>query len=235
MESDVAISDVEADATEFGTELEFLEDFDRDTPAIVVGGVAPGGAGLPAEAIPVALSVVIAQALPWTPGVPPHGHPWRSSPLQTQLALEALSQALANRWRDLPGLVTISRDHARSTFLRRGAAFLATRLSSVGTLRNQAGKDPRLTVYQRVGGPRISIPGCKFAVSTNSPGLRVFWSGAYRLSGNYFSHPTTPARGVLQAGTYIFGVDGGAYGNATQWDTSAVVTLPGQPMVHLNY
>ena len=81
----------------------------------------------------------------------------------------------------------------------------------------------------------MSTPGCNFTVSTNSTGLRVFWSGAYRVSPNYFNHPTTPTVSVLQSGTYVFGVDGGAYGNQIQWDLNAVVTLPGNPNVHLNY
>jgi hypothetical protein len=55
------------------------------------------------------------------------------------------------------------------------------------------------------------------------------------LSPNYFSHPTTPTIGVLQSGTYVFGVDGGAYGNQLQWDLRTVVTLPGSRYAHLNY
>ena len=92
-----------------------------------------------------------------------------------------------------------------------------------------------LSLPRRARSSPIPTPGCNFTVTTNSSGLRVLWSGAYRISGNYFSHPTTPTASVLQSGSYIFGVDGGAYGTNAQWDKKAVVTLPGRPSMHLNF
>lgn len=80
-----------------------------------------------------------------------------------------------------------------------------------------------------------TTPGCTFSVNAISSGLRVHWSGAYRISGNYFSHPTSPASSVLQSGVYIFGVDGGAY-TSPRWDTCTKVTLPGpHTSIMLNY
>jgi hypothetical protein len=81
----------------------------------------------------------------------------------------------------------------------------------------------------------VAVPGCDFVVSTDTGGLRVLFSGAYRLTGNNFGHPTSPVSRVLQAGDYFFGVDGGPYGHDIQWDLNAIVTLPGPPSVHLNY
>ena len=92
-----------------------------------------------------------------------------------------------------------------------------------------------LNLPQFSGGPRIQVPACSFSVHTNSRGLSAYWSGAYYISSNYHGAPTTPAVGPLQAGTYIFGVKGGAYSNAIQWDQQAVCTLPGTPSVHLNF
>ena len=59
-------------------------------------------------------------------------------------------------------------------------------------------------------------------------------SGCRVTTGQYFGAPTTPAIGTLQSGTYVFGVDGGAY-TSVQWDKTAICTLPGQPSVHLNF
>jgi hypothetical protein len=87
-----------------------------------------------------------------------------------------------------------------------------------------------------MGGPPTQVSGCRFSVHTNSPGLSAYWSGAYYISPNNLGGPTTPAVGVIQAGTYVFGINGGAYGNKTvQWDTNKVCSLPGVPSVHLQY
>ena len=134
----------------------------------------------------------------------------------------------------------IDSEKARNTFTEKAIDFLANRIAAVqrfndGDVENEWGKPTTLNLLQMSGGSQVTTPGCTFSVSTNSDGLRVFWSGAYYISQNYFSNPTSPVTSVLQAGTYIFGVDGGAYGNDIQWDTNAVVSLPGNPSVHLNY
>lgn len=117
---------------------------------------------------------------------------------------------------------------------------LAIRIASVREFRSNAARPAwhrpsMLTLRQFIRGPQIGTPGCHFTVSTNSSGLRVFWSGAYYVTPNNFNHPTTPTSSVLQSGTFIFGVDGGAYGNSVQWDLNLVVTLPGLPYAHLNF
>jgi hypothetical protein len=129
---------------------------------------------------------------------------------------------------------------AQEIFKSRAINFLATRMDSVRNFRERGfeenwGQHALLSFRQKAGGPKVTTPGCSFNVSTNSNGLRVFWSGAYYISPNYFSHPTSPATSVLQSGIYLFGVDGGVYGNTIQWDVSAVVSLPGNPYIHLNY
>jgi hypothetical protein len=158
---------------------------------------------------------------------------------------------------DFHGYETMSPEQAVFNFREQASSFLATRMAGVRELREEGAersaprmatagggfdyeeeeKPPPVTlkVAQRVGGNNVNTPGCEFEVSTDSCGLRVFWSGAYRESPNFFNRPTSPTSSVLQSGTYMFGVDGGDYGNVIQWDRNAIVALPGLPSVHLNF
>jgi hypothetical protein len=229
VEGALVVSDIESDATEFAAELQLLEDVDADAPAVRLGE----------ELVPIALSLIAGPSWPFysATGLGRNGM-WRRHPFFHEWAyyyFRALYEE-GGRFRDFE---TMPREQARTTFIRRATEFLATRIAAVRDLdrpqsRQWAGIS-FLNLLQRTRGPRVSTPGCHFTVSTNSNGLRVFWSGAYRVSPNYFSHPTTPALSVLQSGTYVFGVDGGAYGNQIQWDLNAVVSLPGSPHAHLNY
>jgi hypothetical protein len=130
-------------------------------------------------------------------------------------------------------------DTARNSYTSLATEFLATRIASQrrsdgpGSTHHLGG-GATLQLSRTGAGPPVRTPGCTFVVSTNSPGLRVHWSGAFRIVPNYFSSPTSPVTSVLQSGTYIFGVDGGAY-SAIQWDTTAIVSLPGSPLLHLNF
>jgi hypothetical protein len=222
LEPDVAVSDVKADAREFSQELVILERFDVPVPAVLIAE----------EEVPVSLSFAVrgsyesalVRSLRYLVGVRP--------------SRSYVYRFLRRYERGSTGLTLLSRDQARVTFFRRATDFLATRIAAVRSWRNQGGKPPwyhSLSFPQLLRGQRVPRPGCRFTVSSNSNGLRVFWSGAYFLTPNYFSYPTSPAAGVLQSGTYIFGVDGGPYGNAIQWDRDSVVSLPGRPDVHLNY
>jgi hypothetical protein len=226
IEAPIAVSDIEADAADFNSDLAMLEVIGADAPAV----------RLDEELVPVALSLIMGPGWSWPPFISPlrrrWRHPFMYEWLHELLRFESEEGYLRS------GFENISRDQARATFFRRAVDFLATRIGAVRDQDSPAGRwfgGTFLFLPQRIGGPRVATPGCNFSVSTNSRGLRVFWSGAYRVSPNYFSHPTTPAIGVLQSGTYVFGVDGGAYGNTVQWDTNAVVSLPGIPHVHLNF
>jgi hypothetical protein len=130
-----------------------------------------------------------------------------------------------------------SPDEARTAFTEAATEFLARRISALRSLRVDLSGPWRsvsfLAASRRSGVRPTKAPGCAFQVITNSSGLRVHWSGSYCRNGKYFGGPTTPAQGVLLSGSYTFGVDGGAY-TTIAWD-SAVVVLPGQPSVHLNY
>jgi hypothetical protein len=228
-DTSLAISDIQADTADFVADVQLLEDVGADMPAVRLGKE---------DLIPVALSFFAGAGWPWAQPSPSHVHGrWRGHPLFREWTHMALGAAWEDR-RRIPGIESISREQARETFRNRATEFLATRIVALRGLHRAELRWPGLAVLnmlQRAGGPRIPTPGCHFSVSTNSPGLRVFWSGAYRVSPNYFSHPTSPTVGVLQTGTYVFGVDGGAYGNLIQWDLAAVVVLPGTPHAHLNY
>jgi len=230
VEGALVVSDIESDAAEFVSDLELLENVGLNVPAVRVGGE---------ELVPVALSLAAGPGWPFYPMMgTKRSRGWRRHPLFLELTYDYL-RSLSEKGDRFNGFEAMPREQARATFLTRATDFMATRIAAVRDFgRPQSHRWSGisfLNVMQRLGGPRVSTPGCHFTVSTNSNGLRVFWSGAYLVSPNYFSHPTTPTLGVLQSGTYVFGVDGGAYGNQIQWDLNAVVTLPGIPHAHLNY
>ena len=228
LEGSLVVSDLEADCAEFAADLDLLSEVGADVPAARIAGE---------YLVPVAMSLAYGGIWPRLPPPGPRGNRrrWRHHPFLLEWA------HWAHDWgrivEDRPGLETMPREQAKDSFISRATEFLARRIAAVRGSDSGQGRFPVsfLNLPPVAGVPRISTPGCNFTVSTNSPGLRVFWSGAYRISSNYFSHPTTPATGVLQAGTFVFGVDGGAYGNGIQWDLDAVVGLPGNPHVHLNY
>ncbi len=226
----LVISDLESDTADFVEEQSLLAEVGVPTPAVRLGD----------NLVPMALSLLGGgTGLPfwgWTGGT--GGRRWRGHPLFHEWAYYYLRDLVEKPGRLRP-FETISGEQARKTFATRATDFLATRLAAVrefGSANNRRWSAVAfINILQRGGGSVVSTPGCNFSVSTNSSGLRVFWSGAYRVSPNYFSHPTTPTIGVLQSGNYVFGVDGGPYGNHVQWDLHAYVSLPGNPHVHLNY
>lgn len=229
IDKEIVVYDLQRDAADFSSDLVLLNDIGADVPAIRIAGE---------YLIPMSLSSFVGPQWFGYPG----GHifgsrQWRRNPYIYELAHDLFRSLRKNN--NLPdGIETMSREEARLTFAERASDFLATRIAAVRDFSSRKQKQsaaPLLNILQKTGGARVATPGCNFSISTNSPGLRVFWSGAYRISSNYFNHPTTPTSSVLQSGTYVFGVDGGAYGNAIQWDTSAVVSLPGLPQAHLNY
>lgn len=211
---DLVIFDVERDIARLRTELDLLDGV----------GLPAAGLLLPEEKelVLVSLSVLIGE---------PAGrgliedvlHPWLFDQFSFRYVVE--------RAMSTSPFESLSTEEARRSLARRTRDFLATRIAAAA---DGAGLTALLHMRHGRGRAPRPTPGCNFVVTTDNPGLRVHWSGAYALSANYFGHPTTPVQGVLQAGRYLFAVDGGAYGNVPQWDTSIVV-LPGSPHVHLNY
>src|ERR1700685_1925534 len=220
----VSIVDVEADSDEFLGDLEILSVIGADVPALSIGDKG---------SVPVSLSLIGREPPPFRSR---GRYPPPYSPYFRDFLFDYYHRAL-KAGGDFPqGFERMSHEEARSSFLRRAPDFLAGRIAAVRDSnddRRSASSRGILNILRRIrpppsnetlnipqysGGGRISVPGCLFSVSTDSTGLRVFWSGAYYISGNYFGHPTSPAKSVLQAGSYVFGVDGGAYGNVVQWD-----------------
>ena len=232
LEGDLVLSDVESDANKFTEELSLLEDLDANVPALRVDD----------ERVPMSLSL----ALGGTPdggflpiGFTVGGRLQRHHPFFFEFFHDYLRPLLRGEHR-IAGFELMDRSEARMAFVRHATDFVATRIAGVRAFRRSEGnrtsyRSSMLNLRQILRGPQVSTPGCTFTVSANSAGLRVFWSGAYYVTPNRFNHPTSPTTSVLQSGTYIFGVDGGAYGSNIQWDLNAVVSLPGLPYVHLNY
>lgn len=112
---------------------------------------------------------------------------------------------------------------AADTFRRRSIGFLVSRIAGVRSLAEET--SPSIRLPQLLGGPPIITLGCHFKVTTNSNGLRVFWSGSSYISPTYFGHPTSPATSILQSGSYVFGVDGCAHGSNIQCDTVTLMSV----------
>lgn len=228
IEKEIVIHDIELNSIEFTNDLELLADIgSKYVPAIRIADN---------QSVPVSLRSII-ESYSSTRNIQTGLWPYYRYRSFEQLV--RFMQSL-NPEEQAEGPYAISHEKARTAFIDSAINFLATRITAVrnyfeGGPRNNWGQTTSLNLMQKKGGPQVNTPGCLFTVSTNSIGLRVFWSGAYYISSNYFSHPTSPASSVLQTGTYVFGVDGGAYGNVIQWDTNAVISLPGNPYVHLNY
>jgi len=223
LQQGLSIVDIEQDSKEFLGDLEILSLIGTDVPALRVGED-----GL----VPVSLSMLSLD--PFRRGASRRPLP----PFFLRDPREYYYYALRGEGKPYEGFETISAEEARTNFIRRATDFLALRIAAIRGIKGGGPSDPPksiLNMLQRSGGSRTSVPGCSFSVTANTYGLRVFWSGAYYVTGNYFGHPTFPTVGVLQSGIYIFGVDGGAYGNVIQWDTSAICRLPGKPSVHVNY
>jgi hypothetical protein len=216
----VALSDVESDARQFSDELDVVNRFGVGFPAVTIED----------DKVPVSFGWVTALA----PASFFRTTFSRLPPFYADLLYGSLRFQLESV--EYP-IMTISSEQARETFVKRAAQFVATRIGGVRNLREpQSGSMfPALRLRRSIRGPQVVTPGCNFTITTNSNGLRVFWSGAYYVTPNNFNHPTSPTSSVLQSGTYIFGVDGGAYGNNIQWDLNCVVSLPGVPHAHLNY
>ena len=229
LEQDLVIADIEVDVKIFSKDMSFLKEVDIDMPVMRVAGN---------ELIPMSIQAFMSRTMPlsWLNW---HLVSKDKYPSLFDLIHESLRDQISENSRP-DGVELMNRTEAKYTFERRAKSFLATRIGALKKKRDGIG-DPLwsnvsvLNIPQRQGGSPINTPGCDFTVTTNSNGLSVFWSGAYFVSPNPFNHPTSPTASVLQAGTYMFGVNGGAYGDNINWDKNSIVSLPGDPHVHLNF
>jgi hypothetical protein len=222
----LSIADIETDASRFLSELDVLQDVGAGVPALAVGDGPP---------VPVSL-VFFDEGRPYR-AVGPFGH-FAPEPYSFP-DRQRLVYSLRARSRPFGGAMTLTPGEARGSFSVRVREFLATRLAGLRRRDEDLyayGLPPqRFAVDRFIGGPVTRVSGCRFSVNTRSAGLTAHWSGAYYISPNYLGAPTTPASGVLQAGTYVFGVSGRTYGASVQWDTNAVCSLPGNSSVYLHF
>ena len=228
----LTVADVEEDASELLNQFDYLDRRGLGTPLVRVGD---------GREVPVSLRALAGTRFPsrafdfrgprgaYRGEYDEYQYDW--------LTQELLHGVDSGDERPADGMRLTSPDEARSAFTDAATDFLARRISALRSLRLDLSGPWRsvsfLAASRRSGATPTKTPGCAFQVTANSSGLRAHWSGSYCRNGKYFGGPTTPARGVLLSGSYTFGVDGGAYTNIA-WD-SAVVVLPGQPSVHLNY
>lgn len=215
-DGELALADVEEDTEQFNRQVELLEYLDLGVPAMA--------SDVHADVVPLSVHLVAPGA------VAPSGP--RRPPANPQVVRDRVEDSFHAVGRSVPGFRVLPPPVARDLFRDRLRDFLAVRIDSLLDGPRRAGSVLRLPLHR--GHHPSPVPGCTFVVTTDSVGLRVFWSGAYFVTANYFGAPTSPAAGTLQAGAYLFGVDGGAYRSIT-WDVDAVVTLPGTPSVHLNF
>jgi hypothetical protein len=215
----LVLSDVQWSVSQFLDDIRILSYFQSDMPALeFAGGMIP-------------VSVVYAANQSGYYQIPLQMGRTQMGPYIYEFYRAMVQEIHSNL--SFLGFKWINREEAQSIFRRRCIDFVATRIAGLNRL---SGNPGFLHLPQFLGGPPVPTPGCNFTVTTNSKGLRVFWSGAHYVSPSYFGHPTSPTSSVLQSATYIFGVDGGAYGNNIQWDRNAVISLPGNiTQVHLNY
>jgi hypothetical protein len=157
-------------------------------------------------------------------------------PLSQDFSKELLRYTIDKKRKEFPEGTTklVNINEANCYFFNGMADFLRRRIEWVRRVSSDRDESAlEITLPQRLGGQPAAISSCLFTVSTNSPGLQVLWTPAYAHSNNYFGSPTTPVRAPLQAGSYRFGVIGGAYVRP-QW-ALPVHTLPGVPSAHLPY
>ena len=224
----LSIGDLESHAAQFQAETGLLEGLGCDFPAMDLADE---------HRVPVSLSI----ALPSRYG--PTSAVWPAAPmyyrtlfLDRYLAfLGPDLELLLDQLFEMTNLVPLNRKEAEQAFVERASESLSHRVATAHSLdRDPPALSTTINIPPTDGAPAALITGCQFTVNTKTSGLRVFWSGAYYIAPSYFGAPTTPTVGTLQSGTYVFGVDGGAY-MSLQWDKAAVCSLPGQPSVHLNF
>ena len=221
---DMSIEDLERHALQFRVEADVLRSLGKGFPGFVFDGAAT----------PFSLSLLLFPfAVPFAgTAIPADRRPFFVDRFffLVEPEIDRLDQLY-----ELDGFARLSPDEAERTFSERAGASLALRIANAGATDDDAGlRAGALNLPPTNGAPAASATGCQFTVDTNTHGLQVFWSGAYYITPHFFGGPTTPATGMLQSGTYVFGVRGGAY-TSIQWDRAAVCSLPGSPSVYLNY
>ena len=222
----IVVSDVQQDYEDFRRDLEVAGTLGIELPALYVQDSD--------HPIVIALSLFLPQG--WMPEL----QFWqfiRERPTYRYAPIRAYRDALARAIESSSmELGTLDLESATNRVREGIVEHLSVRAAAFREFLAGAWLPPvLLRLRQSRSSSTVATPGANFYVSSASFGLRVHWSGAYRISANYFGSPTSPVAGVLQAGRYKFGVDGGAYGTSIQWDHNAVVTLPGNNSVQLYF
>ena len=222
----LSIVDMQQDLIEFQDDIALLKEIDERFPALVIDEVG----------IPISLSSF---GLGW-PSAPSFFGDSQYREYKKSFVKNLIDNIKPNVTRvfgNIENFSLLELDQAHANFRANLTISLALRMTTVKQSFSIE-RHPSTVIAKlppRIGVAANSTIGCQFTVTSNAAGLRVFWSGAYYIKAHFFGSPTTPITGVLQSGNYIFGVDGGLYGNSIQWDQQAICSLPGAPTVHLNF
>lgn len=232
LEEGLSIADIESNAESFRAERQFLERIGQPFPCLRFGY---------GSIVPFSIS-------PWLqPGFPSGPYAasqwlrlWKRDHHFFEELFHGLFGSIQSEVERGDGFEFVDSDRATAMFRAGATTFLAARISVLRGLRQQGSflqqaMKLNLRLPRRLSASTTTSPGCLFTVTTDNPGLNVFWSGAYYISPMNFGSPTSPVSAPLQSGHYVFGINGGAYGNAVQWERSFVCPLPGTPSVHLNF
>lgn len=211
LQDGLSVADLQEDAIEFRSQLALLDEIGAPSPCLSVGREGQ---------VPASLRHL--------------------DPVTLVGPSETLAAALRDLADDGDQFGTMPTSLARDSFYRRSIDFLAARFAGLRAWRDAGdvpmGMRDTVRIRQTIGGPLTDVVGCRFIVTTDTPHLSVVWSGAYFISPKSFGHPTSPVSGTMQAGTYVFGVAGGVYGNTPEWGARPVpCILPGRPTTHLHF
>jgi hypothetical protein len=169
----IVVSDVEEDIEDFRRDVELAQRLDLSLPALFIGGYP----------MVVALSMFLSERwLDWQSQIlEEFDHRYLRARLIE--AIESSGMEFENL--DVRSAVDIVRRGVVEHLTFRAAAFrdFISGEWLAGAL---------LRLRQSRSSSVVATPGANFLVASASAGLRVHWSGAYRMSANYFGAPTSP-------------------------------------------
>ncbi len=232
----VSVADVERDAREFRQLRDLHRALGQDMLVLVTKGRSPAPflfRALFGDNLSDWPGTSAILGYPWYYRLPPDEYPWFRLSDANKKSLQAAQAARVAEYPEGTAKL-ITQEEATNGFIKGARGFVRERLR-FGHQSHRDTDEKSASLFMRLrkglGGGPTNIPACLFTVSTNNPGLQVLWTPAYAHAQNYFGSPTTPVKAPLQAGSYRFGVLGGAY-VTPQWSLP-VHTLPGTPSAHI--
>lgn len=222
IDSNIVVSDIQPTMRLFRRDLQLLEPFGHTF-------ATKNDLGL---AVPISFSSLVVdklelRSLLW---------PRRLTRIRQIILIERFEEAFSNLEARNQRLIRITLDAAHELVRSELVSFLRFRHESSNHIARNGLPNNRWEAVSTAiteGGDEISTPGCNFRAETYSSGLTVHWSPAFYIAPNFFGAPSTPVHKILQAGKYTFGVSDRE--PDVLWDANAIVTVPDDSSVYLNY